>query len=84
MLNDDWDLVEKQNYSVRKGDVYSGQMYQEQTKTLRKKSKNATFIPHGKGTMTQNDGQIISEGLWKQGEFVEGLRIFANGERFEG
>jgi hypothetical protein len=41
------------------------------------------FIPHGKGAMTAEDGSV-SEGLWRNGQIIEGLRIFTNGERYEG
>lgn len=48
--------------------------------SLRKAEK---LIPHGKGTMTADDGSV-SEGLYRDGQIVEGLRIFTNGERYEG
>ena len=41
------------------------------------------FIPHGKGTMTMDDGSII-EGLWKNGQAIEGLKIYSNGDRYQG
>ena len=41
------------------------------------------MIPHGKGTMTAEDGSV-SEGVWKNGLIVEGHKIYTNGERFEG
>ena len=46
-------------------------------------NKEETLIPHGKGTITAEDGSV-SEGLFRDGLIVEGLRIFTNGERYEG
>jgi hypothetical protein len=46
-------------------------------------NKKGAFIPHGKGTMTFDDGSVI-EGLWRNGQAAEGLKIYSNGDRYQG
>lgn len=45
--------------------------------------KKGAFVPHGKGTMTFDDGSV-TEGVWKNGQILEGTQIFSNGDRYQG
>ena len=58
---DNYELVNQEKYDVNPGIIYSGQMRLESS--LRKAEK---LIPHGKGTMTADDGSV-SEGLYRDG-----------------
>lgn len=64
-------------YKIKNGQMFTGQMKSESGK------KKSTMIPHGKGTMTYDDGCVI-EGVWKNGQIVEGTQIFTNGDRYQG
>lgn len=75
---DDSECSNQKNYELAKGEVYSGQMKQNPDKPGKK-----NLIPHGKGTLTMDDGSVI-EGLWKNSEAFEGLKIYSNGDRYQG
>jgi len=75
-LEDESELVEKKNYKVKAGQHYTGKMRKEG-------AKKKTFVPHGKGTMTFDDG-CVTEGVWKNGQILEGTQIFTNGDRYQG
>jgi hypothetical protein len=74
----DAECSQQKNYKLEKGQVYSGQMRPNPNKP----GKN-NFIPHGKGTMTMDDGTVI-EGLWKNGQVIEGVKFYSNGDRYTG
>lgn len=74
---EDYKIQNKKKYKISPGVLFTGQMRAESNQ------KKAKLIPHGQGALTAKDG-TVTEGLWRDGQIIEGLRIFKNGERYEG
>lgn len=75
-MDDEAECTQQNNYQMGQGRQYSGLMRADP-------EDSSKMIPHGKGTMTMEDGSVI-EGLWKNSHAVEGIKIYSNGDRYQG